>query len=118
MVGTSMDIFCVSECCPAGCGTPVVLLAARGARRLFCYCDGCGCAWQTPGEAKLKTGLNSAADVSELAPAGVEAPTRQSVIDAGLAAAVIADFTENGWGTSIGELNRTIIGDPLVGRPS
>ena len=97
---------------------PVVLLAARGARRLVCYCDGCGCAWRTPAEAKAKAGLNTATDVSELAPAGVEAPTRQTVIDAGLAAAVIGDFTEKGWGTSIGELNRSIIGDRLVGGPS
>ena len=113
-----MDIFCVSECCPVGCGMPVVLLAARGARRLFCYCDGCGCAWQTPAEVKFKAGLNRVADVSELAPAGVEAPTRQSVIDAGFAAAVIVDFTEKAWGTSIGELNRIIIGDRLVRAPS
>jgi hypothetical protein len=113
-----MDLFCVSDCCPAGCGTPVVLLTARGARRLLSYCHGCGCAWQTPAEAQLHAGLNSATDVSELAPAGVDAPTRQSVIDAGFAAAVIADFTESGWGTSIGALNRTIIGERGEERPS
>jgi hypothetical protein len=118
MVRCRMDIFCVSESCPIGCGMPVVLLAARGARRIFCYCDGCGGAWKTPAETKLKAAMNSGADVSELAPAGVEAPTRQSIIDAGLAAAVIVDFTEKGWGTSIGQLNQSIIGDRLVGGPS
>jgi hypothetical protein len=113
-----MDLFCVSECCPVGCGMPVVLLAARGASRIFCYCDGCGCAWQTPAEAKLEAGLNAVARVSEFAPGGVEAPTRQAITDAGLADTVVADFAEKGWGTSIADLNRSIIGEQLGGGPS
>jgi hypothetical protein len=85
---------------------------------MFCYCNGCGCAWQTPAEAKLEAGLNAVARVSEFAPGGVEAPTRQAIIDAGLVDAVVADFTETGWGTSIANLNRRIVAGRLGERPS
>jgi hypothetical protein len=103
-----MDLFCVSECCPVGCGMPVVLLAARPASRLFCYCDGCGCVWQTPVDARFEAGMNGVVDVCEFAPDGVEPPSRQSIIGAGLASAVVADIDEDGWGTTIGDLNRSI----------
>jgi hypothetical protein len=114
-LGSLMDLFCVSECCPVGCGMPVVLLASRTANRLFCYCDGCGCVWQTPADAKFEVGMNDVVDVSEFAPDGVEPPSRQSIIDAGLAGAVIADIEEDDWVTSIGELNRSIIERRRVG---
>jgi hypothetical protein len=93
-----VNVFCISECCPVGCGMPVVLLGAEGSDTIFCYCDGCGCAWRTPTEARRESGLNDVTPLAHFAPRGFILPTKQQVAAAGFADAIVSELPAAKWG--------------------
>jgi hypothetical protein len=98
----------MSECCPVGCGSPVVFLKSRGTGSIFCYCDGCGCAWRTPDEAKIESQLNDVTPPARFAPDGVVLPTRLEVSAAGFGDSILSEVLSHDWGTSIEEINLDI----------
>ncbi len=106
-----MVLCIVSNCCPTGCGVPIVILQARSAQMLFCYCDACGCAWANPGEAQFEAGLHEIAGIAKFAPAGVDPMPRSRLVQPDWLAAVIGEIPDSGWGTSAKELNTQIAAD-------
>jgi hypothetical protein len=102
-----MGLCVVSNCCPTGCGVPVVVLQARASRIPFCFCDLCGCAWATPGEAQVDAGLNSVTGPQTFAPSGVDPIARSQLAQGVWFDAVIAEIPESDW-TSISDINAAI----------
>ena len=105
-----MPAFCVSECCPVGCGIPVVLLKARDSGKVFCYCHLCGCSWDTPAETQLDAGLWTCTPAEIVAPSGVELPTHAEVALAGLADGVLCELSDTEWYSSTERINKHIAG--------
>jgi hypothetical protein len=101
-----VNIYCMSECCPVGCGSPVIFVRAQGPGTIFCYCDGCGSAWRTPAEAQLESGVNGVTSPAYFAPNGVTLPTRLEVSDAGFGDAILWEHPSTDWDASVEELNR------------
>lgn len=83
-----MALFFVSDCCPVGCGQ-VVVLQSSDDRRLFCYCDACGCVFRSPAEAQFEAGLNEIVEPVYFAPNGVVCPSRETLEQAGWGNAII-----------------------------
>jgi hypothetical protein len=68
---------------------PVVVLQSADRRNLFCYCDGCGCAFRSPTDAQFETGLNEVLEPLRLAPDGVACPSKERLDGTGWEHAVI-----------------------------
>lgn len=103
-----MALCIVSNCCPTGCGVPVVILRARLTQTLFCYCDLCGCAWASPAEALFEAGLNQVVGIAQFAPAGVDLVSRNQLVQPVWPNAVIGELADSDWENSAEELNATI----------
>ena len=87
---------------------PVVVLKSEVPANIFCYCDGCGCAWRTPAEAKLESGVHHVTVSAHFAPNGVAMPTRLEVAAAGFADSILFELPSTDWETSIEEINRNL----------
>jgi len=100
----------VSECCPVGCGSPVILIRCRTDGRIWSWCDACGCAWRNPKEARFESGLNTIPDPAEFTKGGVTFPSSEEVEAAGFSAHVIRTAPEFEFRESLDSLNnaRTI----------
>jgi len=103
------SLYVVSECCPVGCGGPVVLLRSISNGIPLCYCYDCGCAPPTPQESQFSSGLYSIAGPGRSAPAGVDTPTAQEVRTWGLAGDVLRGMAASQWGTSVERVNIAIV---------
>jgi hypothetical protein len=103
-----MTVCIVSNCCPTGCGVPVVVLQACATQTLFCYCDLCGCAWSSPGEAQFDAGLDEINGPEKFAPAGVELMPRDRINHSVWLAAIIRELPDSDWGGSVGDINTAI----------
>src|SRR5262245_20595263 len=100
-----MTVCIVSDCCPTGCRVEVLLLRARATQTLFCYCDSCGCAWCSPGDAQFDAGVTEINGPEQFAPAGVELVPRSRLNQAEWFTAVIHEFPDSDWGGSVDDIN-------------
>lgn len=99
-------LYIVSNCCPVGCGVPVIVLQAVDSGRLVCYCDLCGCAWSSPKESQLEAGLEDVNSLAEIAPKGVRFASHDAIVAAGWQPMVVESSED--WFGSIEEVNAGI----------
>lgn len=104
-------LFVVSECCPVGCGTEVIVLRRRDTGALFAYCDACGCAFADAVAAQFRTGLDTVVSAAEAAPKGVDLPQQKDLADTAFSSATLHSMPAAAWGTSVEELNSAIEGE-------
>ena len=95
----------VSECCPVGCGSPVILIKCRADGRIWSWCAACGCAWEHPKEARFESGLNAISDPATFTKNGVTLPTQQEVARAGFGSYVIRTAPKSEFRESVDSLN-------------
>lgn len=103
-----MEFSIVSECCPVGCGTEVVLLRAVHSGVIFAYCDACGCVWHNPRDAKFAAGVNYVTSAIEVAPRGVEVPAAGEIAASRWGSALIRAVSSSEWQGHVDELNESI----------
>jgi hypothetical protein len=102
-------IFVVSNCCPVGCGFPVILLKDLVEDRLWSYCDACGIAWEHPSEARLEPGLNTFHDFQKQhADGGVRMPSADEVAQSNVEKFVIRIAQESEFKDIMGKLEANL----------
>jgi len=95
----------VSECCPVGCGSPVILIRCRADGRIWSWCDACGCAWEHPGQARFEAGLNTITDPAEFIKGDAALPTTDEVQRAELKTYVIRTAPDSEFQKNLNSLN-------------
>jgi hypothetical protein len=103
-----MEFHIVSDCCPVGCGTEVVLLRALRSGIIFAYCDACGCVWHNPQDAKFAAGLNYVTSAIQVAPDGVDVPPTGEISASRWAKALVRAVSSSDWQSQVDELNKSI----------
>jgi hypothetical protein len=103
-------VYIVSECCPVGCGCPVILITCRADGRIWSWCDACDCAWEHPSQARFESGLNAIQEPTAFTKGGVVFPTSDEVERAGLSSYVISTAPDSEFQENLNSLNnaRTI----------
>ena len=84
-----MKIHVVSNCCPVGCGSEVILLKPTIEERIFCYCYACGCSWGSPNDVQATNDLEYVKSSYEFSSSSVRWPTQAEIEMQGLDSSVI-----------------------------
>ena len=103
-----LDVLVVSESCPVGCGTEVVLLRARRGNLIFAFCQLCGCTWLNPEDVQPGRGLDEITPPWIHAPQGVELPSRDEVTAAGLGPWILRSLPSSEWTHTLEWINGEI----------
>ncbi|GAB2192090.1 hypothetical protein MAH1_36990 [Sessilibacter sp. MAH1] len=75
-------IYHASDMCPAGCGQ-VIYLEGISNKRIFCYCTGCGIAFDHPNKAQWDSDIDEMKHIKDLSPEGVRYPMKEAIEMAG-----------------------------------
>lgn len=75
-------VYHASEMCPVGCGQ-VIYLEGVSNQKIFCYCTGCGIAFDHPDKAQWEAGVNEMKQIQDFSPEGVCYPNKEAIVAAG-----------------------------------
>jgi len=78
-------VYHASEMCPVGCGQ-VIYLEGLNNKRVFCYCTGCGIAFEHPDKAQWNAGVDEIKHIKDFSPEGIRYPEKKSIEAAGFGA--------------------------------
>ena len=75
-------VYHASEMCPVGCGQ-VIYLEGVSNQKVFCYCTGCGIAFDNPDKAQWEAGVNEMKHIKDFSPEGIRYPNKEAIVAAG-----------------------------------
>jgi hypothetical protein len=93
-------IFSIGNCPVCGDFSRVIFARDRRTRRLFVFCGACGVAWLNPADAAR---LDSVLSCNDVAPDGIELPTKSDIVEAGLDQFTDTEYGDEEWWIDLGE---------------
>lgn len=100
----------VTEVCPGGCDSPVVLVRSRSDGRLLAWCAACEAAWDNPADFQTTANLESAlTHPLEYSPSGLELATEIEIENSGWPVSRVSTSDAHDFKTAVEEFNRQIL---------